>query len=149
MAAVPTSSLRLKLGAARPGRDRLDGGWWPHSRDLATEFAQLVDNFPQERGRIMRAVYSPPDWDDLPRRVAVRGRLVKVGYFPRDDSHVVSVRTFDRVTYDLLVVPPGFSAAQGEEALLASSTAGNTHTAGELLDAVTNEHEVDPARVWS
>ena len=44
-----------------PGRDHLDGGWWPQSRDLAVELADLVDHFPQAHGRIQRAVYSPPE----------------------------------------------------------------------------------------
>ena len=39
------SDLRLTMGAAA-GKDRLDGGWWPHSRDLSTELADLVDSFP-------------------------------------------------------------------------------------------------------
>ena len=144
---LSADTLRLRL-VDEPGHDRLDGGWWPRSRDLATEFAQLVDDFPPERGRIMRAVYSPPDWDEAPRRVAVRGRNVKVGHFPRDDTNVIFLTTFDRVTLCVLVVPPSFSEAQGEEALLAASTRGNTHLAGELLATVTNELDVDPAGVW-
>jgi hypothetical protein len=142
------NALRLRM-SDHPGRDRLDGGWWPHSRDLATEFGQLLDDFPREQGHVMRAVYSPPDWDDAPRRVAARGRRVKVGHFPGDDTHVIYVTTSNRVVYCLLVVPPAFDAAQGEEALLASSTRGNSHTAGELLDAVTNELAVDPEGVWT
>ncbi|GAA3835463.1 DUF5994 family protein [Nocardioides panacisoli] len=144
------STLRLRMGG-HPGRDRIDGGWWPHSRDFATEFAQLVDHFPSDLGRVVRAVYSPPDWDDAPRRVAVeRGNgYVKVGKFPRDDTHLLYVTTADRVVYCLLVVPPSFDASQGEEALLASSTAGNRHTAGQLLEVVHNEPTVDRADLWT
>ena len=142
------SALRLAMGRADAGRDQLDGGWWPRSRDLATEFAALVDGFPQEHGRIVRAIYSPPDWDDSPRRVAVRGRSVKVGKFPRDDTHVIYLTMSDRVVHCLLVVPSSFDDAQGAEALLAASTPGNQHSAGELLDAVTNEMPVDPDRLW-
>lgn len=97
----------------------------------------------------MRAVYSPPDWDDAPRRVAVRRGQVRVGKFRRDDTHVIYVTTSDRVVYCLLVVPSTFDTAQGEEALLASSSRGNSHPAGELLVAVTNELAVDPADVWT
>lgn len=141
------SGLRLSLGSRR-GQDRFDGGWWPHSRSFATEFAQLVDEFPPELGRVVRAVYSPADWEDRPRRVAVRGRHVKVGNFPRDDTHVIYVTTSDRFVYRFLVVPPAFEAAQGEEALLASSTRGNRHEAADLLNVVTDQPAFDPADVW-
>jgi len=143
------SSLRLALGSAGPGRDQLDGGWWPHSRHLGTEFADLVDHFPAEHGRIVRGLYSPPDWDDAPRRIAVNGRSVKVGMFPRDDTHVIYLTTSNRDVYCLLVVPAAFDQAQGTEALLAATTRDNRHSAGELLEVVTNELPVDPARRWS
>ena len=142
------SGLRLAMGAG-VGRDKLDGGWWPRSRELAIEFADLVDNFPAQYGRIVRATYSPPDWDDAPRRVAVRGRFVKVGNFPRDDTHVIIVTTSDRVAYCLLVIPPAFDESQGSEALLAASTRGNRHSAKELLSVVTDELPVDPAGEWA
>lgn len=142
------SDLRLRMGSP-PGRDRLDGGWWPHSRDLATEFAELVDGFPAELGRVVRAVYSPPDWDDSPRRVAVTGRHVKVGKFPSDDSHVIYLTTSDRVTYCVLVVPSSFDTSQGAEAMLASATPGNRHLAGDLLEVVHNELPVDPSGMWA
>jgi len=142
------SGLRLAMGAG-VGSDKLDGGWWPRSRDLTTEFADLVDNFPAQYGRIVRATYSPPDWDDAPRRIAVRGRYVKVGNFPRDDTHVIIVTTSDRVVHCLLVIPPAFDESQGSEALLAASTRGNRHSAKELLSVVTNELPVDPAGEWA
>ena len=143
------SRLRLALGSAEPGRDQLDGGWWPHSRDLATEFADLVDHFPAERGRVVRGLFSPPDWDDAPRRVAVDGRSVKVGTSPRDDTHVVYLTTSNRDVYCLLVIPAAFDEAQGAEALLAATTRGNRHSAGDLLDVVTNEFPVDPSGRWT
>jgi hypothetical protein len=142
------SALRLAMGETT-GQDRLDGGWWPRSRDLASEFADLVDNFPDQYGRVVRAVYSPPDWDDAPRRVAVRGRHVKVGKFPRDDTHVIYLTTSDRAVYCILVIPSSYDEAQGSEALLASSTRGNHHGAGDLLRVVTNELPVDPAGQWA
>lgn len=134
--------------SADHGRDQLDGGWWPRSRELATEFANLVEHFPAEHGRVIRGLYSPPDWDDTPRRVAVKGRSVKVGMFPRDDTHVIYLTTSNRDVYCLLVIPTGFDEAQGAEALLAAATRGNRHSAGDLLEVVTNEHPVDLTGHW-
>jgi len=142
------NALRLTMGAT-VGKDRLDGGWWPRSRDLSTELADLVDNFPTQYGRVIRATYSPPDWDDAPRRIAVHGRTIKVGRLRRDETHVVHLTTSDRASYCLLVIPSTFDEAQGDEALLASSTHGNRHSAAELLSVVTNELPVDPSGQWA
>lgn len=134
----PTRSfLRLRL-ATNPGRDRLDGGWWPQSRDLAVELADLVDHFPAASGRIQRVVVSPPDWDPAPRRIPVARGFVKVGSFPRDDTHVILLKTSGNRILRILVAPPGLTASEAEEALLAASTSGNAHSATSLLETVTD-----------
>jgi hypothetical protein len=48
-------ALRLRM-SEHPGTDSLDGGWWPQSRDLAVELADLVDHFPTRYGRMVRAL---------------------------------------------------------------------------------------------
>jgi len=133
----------------RPGLDTLDGGWWPQSRDLAVELADLVDHFPSALGSVQHAVYSPPDWDSVPpRRVRVRDGWVQIDAVPQDDTHVVLLRTSQRLTLRLLVVPSDFSADQGAEALLAAATTGYAHSARSLLETVTNEPYVDPRDHW-
>lgn len=140
--------LRLRMSVPN-GRNRLDGGWWPQSRDLVVELADLVDHFPPEFGRIVRALVSPPDWAPAPRRIPVTGGYVKVGSFPRDDSHLIHLSTSDRSVLYVLVVPPGFTEDQGAEALLAAATSGNKHSAIDLLDTVTEYPDVDPFDHWS
>lgn len=140
--------LRLRMGRTS-GVDRLDGAWWPQSRDLAVELADLVDHFPAESGRVVRALFSPPDWDPAPRRVPVATGYVKVGSFPRDDTHVIDLRTSDHQLLHVLVVPPDFSAGQGAEALLAGGTPGNSQAATDLLLAVAERSDVDPADHWA
>jgi hypothetical protein len=140
--------LRLRM-AEHPGRNHLDGGWWPQSRDLTVELADLVDHFPGKFGRIDRALVSPPDWEPAPRRIPVTAGYVKVGSFPRDDTHLILLRTSDRATLRVLVVPPGFTLDQGAEALLAAATTGNAHSAEDLLDEVTDHPNVDPMDHWS
>jgi Family of unknown function (DUF5994) len=145
---TPRMPLRLRM-AAHPGRGELDGGWWPQSRDLAVELADLVDHFPAERGRIVRTLFSPPDWDPAPRRIPVARGYVKVGSFPRDDTHLVLLKTADHAVLRVLVVPPGMSSDQGDEALLAAATPGYAHTAACLLDTVSAHPDVDPEDHWS
>jgi hypothetical protein len=140
--------LRLAL-AQEPGRNRLDGAWWPRSRDLAVELADLVDHFPPEAGRIVRALFSRPDWDSAPRHVLVAGGYMKVGSFPRDDSHLMHLTLSDRTVLHVLVVPPRFTEDQGAEALLAAAAAGNAHSAAELLTEVADGVDADPRDRWT
>ncbi len=124
--------LRLRM-VEHPGKHHLDGGWWPQTRELAVELADLVDHFPLQSGRVVRAMVSPPDWDSTQRIVPVAGRYVKVSAFPRDDTHLVLLKTADRRTLYVLVVPPGLAHDQGVEALRVSADAGNDRTAAEVL----------------
>ena len=57
------------------------GAWWPRNRTLADQLDGLFASWPPHAGRIVRVLYSPPDWDDRPRSVAVVGRRVRPGPF--------------------------------------------------------------------
>ena len=140
--------LRLRM-SARPGLDTLDGGWWPQSRDLAVELADLAEHFPPSLGRVRHATYSPPDWDSAPGRVRVGDGYVELDAVPQDDTHLVVLRTSQRSTLRVLVIPSEFSADQGAEAMLAATTTGNEHSAGCLLDTVVDQPEVDPVDYWT
>lgn len=125
---TPTSSgpesgrapLRLRLSPT-PGKGPVDGGWWPQSRDLAIELADLVDHFPPDHGRVVRAIYSPPDWDEPPRQVAVASGRVKVGSFPRDDTHVIRLKLSDRRVVYVQVIPSSATVDEGETELVAAA----------------------------
>ena len=133
--------LRLRM-TELPRTHPLDGGWWPQSRDLTVELADLVDNFPDGMGRIVRATFSPPDWEDQPRRVPIARGYVQTGFAAGDDTHVMMLRTSERTELCLLVVPPGMSDEQGEEALTAAVTPGYASSPGAILDLV-RERVVD------
>jgi hypothetical protein len=143
----PRGALRLRM-SDEPGRDQLDGGWWPYTRDLVLEMSDLAQHFPREHGRIIRAVYARPDWDTAPRRIAAGPRIVRLGPFPGEDAHLVIVETGDHTRLTLLVIPPAFTSGQGQEALLAAATPGNAHAGSELLSEVTDQHDADPADWW-
>ncbi|MFC7495806.1 MULTISPECIES: DUF5994 family protein [unclassified Nocardioides] len=140
--------LRLRLAEHADG-DSLDGGWWPHSRDLTVELADLVDQFPPQCGRIERALFSAPDWESAPRRIAVAAGYVDVEAFLRDDAHLMHLTTVDGSLVRLLVVPPEVTDQQGEEALLAAATSGNAHSASSLLDTAREHPDVDPQDLWN
>lgn len=133
--ALSPDALRVALAAPRRNRP-LDGGWWPHSRDLAVELAELVAGLPPGAGRAVRAVYSPPDWDTPPRRVPLARGYLKVGSFPRDDSHVLDLLMLDGTTLRLLVVPSTADPRQARSALQAAADPGGTGTATSILAAM-------------
>jgi len=140
--------LRLRM-VEEPGSQPLDGGWWPQSRDLTVELGDLVDNFPAKLGRIVRVLFSPPDWDDAPKRVPTARGYVKVGFDPHDDTHVVVLTTSDRQELCVLVVPPEMSRTKGDEALLASVTPGYASSPGALLAAIRERPDVDEGDHWN
>lgn len=114
-----------------PGQAALDGGWWQQSRDINIELADLVDQFPVASGRVARALYSRPDWDEQPHSIRVaRGRL-KTGSFPRDNTHkiVLSMSTGNQL--NLLVVPPNHP--MGQQAMAIAADPSNRWTARQVL----------------
>jgi hypothetical protein len=115
-----------------------DGVWWPQGRDLGTELADLADHYPIEDGRIVRALFSPPDWDAPVRRIPVRRGIVKVGSFPRDDTHLMRLTLSDRRRLVLLVVPSSFTDDQAETAFAAARAAAPMTSARDLLEAATD-----------
>jgi hypothetical protein len=120
---TPVTRVPLRLRLSDPERPHpLDGGWWPQSRNLGAEMADLVNNFPAERARIVRALYSPPDWDDAPKRVTTSRGYIETAAFARDFSPVMILTTSDREKLCLLVIPSDLTEAQGTAALEAAVT---------------------------
>jgi hypothetical protein len=105
MATPSDPPTRLALLTARTGAS-VDGAWWPQSRQLHDQIGRLFELWPDARGRIVRVLYSPPDWDDHPRSVPVPGGRVKTGSFPRDDTRTLVLSMLDGSRRTLAVVPP-------------------------------------------
>lgn len=131
-AAPPTTAptgdrppLRLELHAGAKGST--DGTWWPRSRDLPTEAADLLDHFPESAGRINRLLFSRPDWDNATEdghslhRVIARRGPVKIGSFPSDDTHlmILSMASGQRLRLD--VVPSDVDEAEGDRRMRAAA----------------------------
>ena len=74
-------------------------------------------------------------WDSAPRRVAVNGRRVRVGWFRQMDAHRIGVtRAFqDRVT--LLVVPPEATPAAAGVAMATAADGANSAGPADILAA--------------
>lgn len=84
--------LRLQLSEVQR-LSLADGVWLPYGRDPAREVAHLVDEFPEERGRVDRIALAPDDWSAIVTEVFTRHGRVKVGLLPASLSRgVVLVR---------------------------------------------------------
>ncbi len=138
---------RLRL-ATDIGRGSLDGGWWPGSRDLATELPALAAELAPGLGTLVRVALSPGDWDHLPREVELPGGAIEATAFDPDEIHRIDLQLSPGTSLRLLVVPPSMSTSQGEEALLAAATYGYEHTAASLLEIVSEYPDVDPRDRW-
>lgn len=114
-----------------PDRKLSDGAWWPESRRLSDELGQLFALWPPAVGRIVRVLYSPPDWDDRPRSVPLAGGKVKTGCFPRDDTRVLILTMLDgrRLTID--VIPSDTPADLAAKLLGDSGDSGDRDELGE------------------
>lgn len=131
---TPTAArktLRLRLSdTTTPGV--ADGAWWPQSRDLQTEAADLIDHFPTAAGRINRLLFSRPDWDNSTvdgrgiRKIHAARGPVKVGSFPHDDTKLMIAIMANGQRLKLLVIPSTAGRTEGERRLrLGAETSPN------------------------
>jgi hypothetical protein len=112
---------RLRLVPSGTGRGVLDGGWWPRSRDTDTELTDLLTALTGPDGvPVARVTIDFYDWDEIPLRITVQGREVRVGWLAHLD-HVVAVTHGQADPILLLVVPPGTASASAEAALARSA----------------------------
>ena len=128
--------IRLRLSPSI-GKGALDGAWWPHSRDLTVEAVDLADQFPAWFDRVCRVVYSTPDWETTRRRVKAARVFVGLGSFPRDDTHLVMVKSVASAyrpgVLRLLVVPPEWGEQTARHAMRIAATPTNVKSAATIL----------------
>lgn len=145
-ASAEPAALRLHMSdEASP--DRVDGSWWPRSRELQREGADLVDHFPPTYGRIGRMLFSRPDWEDSStngrgvRSIRAARGVVKVGSFPSDDTHLMILTMSTGRRLKLLVIPSDTPDVEAEARLVAATRTTATHT-----DATVSEGTIHRAR---
>lgn len=124
--------LRLQL-QDRGSTGQVDGVWWPQSRDLQVEAADLVDHFPDRVGHIDRLLFSRPDWDNPVvdgrgvRRIRARRGPVKVGSFPSDDTRLMIVLLSTGGRVSLTVMPSSTDPDDADREFRARAEIGTSH----------------------
>lgn len=119
------ATSRLVLDPEAVGRSRLDGGWWPASRDAGQELPRLVADLNARIGVVLRLGVDALAWDAIPRRITVAGHVVRVGWFP-DMNHMIIITRGRQDFVMLLVVPPDAPPVAARAALAQSARPGTT-----------------------
>jgi Family of unknown function (DUF5994) len=129
-----SAPARVSFVPAGTDRHRLDGAWWPRSRDLRDELPALIAALDVRFERIGHATVNNSMWPEVPRRIAIPGRILHVGWFGAEqDPHVICLLSARAGRWDLLVVPPECEPAPAARLMAAASAAHNALTASALL----------------
>ncbi|WP_210732792.1 DUF5994 family protein [Streptomyces sp. RKND-216] len=143
----PSAPLRLGLKPAGDSAGLLDGAWWPYSRDLSRELPPLIAVLDSKWGRITRIAVNPEHWPVIPRRVAVAGHVVKVGWFTAEqDPHKLLLLSGHVGRWDLLVIPPETDPTTCRWLTRAACDPRRPATASALLQEARGITARDPAR---
>ncbi|MER7128447.1 DUF5994 family protein [Streptosporangium saharense] len=120
---------RLSLQPMPDRRAVVDGAWWPRSRDAAAELPGLIAAVDQRLGlTTLRVGVHQDAWRHIPRRVPVRDRQVRVGWFRHTGPRVITLVFASAEPVVLLIIPPDTAADVAEAALglAAQNTVGLT-----------------------
>ena len=84
---------------------------------------------------ITRVALNLDAWDSAPRRLAVDGRRVHVGWFRAMNAHTIGVTSASRDRFVLLVVPSEATTAEAATAMAMAADATNSTRPADLLAA--------------
>jgi hypothetical protein len=140
-------ALRLSLDPELKRMGAIDGGWWPRSRNANVELPDLVSSLNARVGAVLRLGVDARDWDDIPRRITVRGHVVRIGRYADVNHKIIATRgPQDHIM--LLVIPPHAPTAAAKSALARAATGKNSGRPEEILAAsgILNEAKANLPR---
>lgn len=133
---APDLAPPLRLSLTPSGeRCRLDGVWWPHSRDLGAELLPLVAELDHRWGRITHATVNRQLWPEIPYEVRTGTHAVRLGWFDAEqDPYEMTLFSYGINRWDLLVLPPETDPDTARRLMAAASSAGNLQSPSALVD---------------
>lgn len=131
-----SSTPRVCLAPNRATRAVLDGGWWPRSTDPTAEVPGLVLALGDRFGPIRQLMLNRDAWNSHPRRLAVNGRVVRLGWFASVDPALTIATTERGNQIDLLVVPPRTPEEAARTAMAQAADPADTRRAPDILAAI-------------
>lgn len=138
----PQNTPRLRLKPKAPATGYVDGAWWPHTDDLARELSDLLAVLSVRLGPVSRVMYNLDDWPDVPARVRLADRQVRLDGYRLQPHHTIEVLglTGDRIV--LLVVPPLFDPDHAYETLMTAAAPDDTSSIDALLEISMQDREI-------
>jgi hypothetical protein len=134
--AVKPGTALLRLETARSREGRLDGAWWPRTRDIETELPALISVLTGHLGPITRVGLDASAWNGLPTRLVIGGQVVHLDSDPAGDDTVLITRGHND-HFALLMVPPDTTADAARQAMARAVRADNITDATQILIATT------------
>ncbi|MGA7052621.1 MAG: DUF5994 family protein [Mycobacterium sp.] len=139
---LPEHTPRLRLKPKAPLSGYVDGAWWPHSDDLATELPDLLAVLSVRLGQIGRVVYNVNEWPNAPRKFVTGGRTVRLDGYRRQPVHTVEILGLDGKKIVLLVVSPQADPDQAHAILMTAAGPDNALTVNILLAMSPEEQAI-------
>jgi hypothetical protein len=105
-----------------------DGGWWPRSRDPATELPTLVAAVTDRLDPVHRITLNAAAWNGRPQIImTVEGRAVRLDWFGAPDAHTISVIGSRHSRLDLVMIPPDTATILAHVCLAIAAGAPTPH----------------------
>jgi hypothetical protein len=101
--------LPARLSLVRPGQGpvRIDGAWWPRTRDAAKELPPLLAALGGRWGRITRITLDGTGWLEGPSAMVIGGHTLRINRsYARGHQDAVCLLCPGVGRCDLVVVPP-------------------------------------------
>lgn len=138
---VSAPVLRLRMRSATERGGFVDGGWWPHSLDLAAELPPVLAALDAAGYPVHRVTYNLVSWQLPPASLTVAGRLISLGGV-RNQSRA-SITLVDTAHTNsamvnrmhLVVIPPDADPMFAERALRLAGADGGRLRPAEVLQA--------------
>jgi len=145
-AGIGTPRVRLKPNAHAGGHVRagghVDGAWWPHSDDLTTELADLLEVLSSRLRAIDRVTYNVDEWTATPAELVTGGYPIRLeGYRHRRPPNTLELLDATGNKIVLLVVPSHTDPDHAHTMVMAASAPDNVSSVDTLLSI--SEHERD------
>ncbi len=135
--------LRLVFPRSPTADGLPDGGWWPRSRDPATELPALVAAVADRLDPVRRITLNAAAWDGRPQIIITpEGREVRLDWFGERDAHTISLIGSRRSRLDLMMIPSDTATVLALACLAIAAGAPIPH------QPVPRPAEPDPVDRW-
>ncbi len=132
--------LRLRLRSATERGGFVDGGWWPHSLDLAAEIPAMLTRLFEVGCTVHKVSYNLTGWQTPPTKMTVCDQsLTLTGHRNQSRSSITLIDTSNSNSatvnrLELVVVPPDCEPMVAERALRMAGQDGFRLRAAEILE---------------